>query len=1035
MTPEMLFDGLVQTPEPMLAQDDIGEEEVIRIDKANWEEMINEDDDDEEDHIEETEEQEEAHYQAIVQKVGTFGSADLGELSDRWTNGPPKLNTQDQKHLCRKLAARSIQMWPTKDVELPYADPPVQETESEMDRVLLGFTRQAETEQALTAQDRPEEEKKRCVAKERNTALDIHGEAVKKDQQRVARFWELQRTLNLTNSACASYKDACDRLSLDPDNPVLVIPRISDSPLVPWKDDDEPKIVNLFFWQPLGIEWLIRMEASPLRASILGFDMGLGKTVVAIALVLMAPTSLTMSSRIDIVPNPSDGINTSSERYLINLLARRAHKPTLILCPSSAITVWQDELLLRFSTIRAFFWYGRPSSARASLRGYTIPETLRGLLENMLSFPDEPETERTIYLSSYATFRSRATLDVRTSGAAQGKSKSQAKSPEVHEAAFDESAISSRFLLENGDLDVGAIEDEGMKKQDATKIRVSCRIPEVFKRAICDEAHLLKSPESIMHRAVKGLKAEYMLFMTGTPMINRSNDLLGFVELMWRPEFAVAGKEDIGFEDFEEAKDTLADQNQMLNPDNISSFLHLLNPAFFADVAKGSNGNQLDPAVAQKFIPTILQIIQLRKTFADEVVMHDGQRRRIGQSIPPYRITTVELHMNAHQEAEYYPIHSRLAGMLGNRVDKETNSERNRMDYHRRLVHATMNPILDVVAERCKAKGLKLWYEKEYDNGLWRFIYRTKPKKWLPQWKTREEIAEYLSSCSPKLQWAGGYATKIVHSCRRKLLIFTAWPLTLYLAELYFSIIGFYVLTVRSGHSPMERRAAQAKFNDPSHPSEIMVTSINVSSASINLQQGCSDVLFLDVPGSHSTLLQAICRVFRIGQKRQVQAVVLSLDGTYDQVMQARAAGKYISQIAATAGDQGITVSEDEIDQWMTDQPTTEQCTPEEMRSMAKDIIIFQKCADLYTRSAGQRSERHTWIDALDICIKNQLPVESAFRNSLRDPRVTEVPRFFRRPAGLSLLGTSLPMSNRVDISNPPPSFCFPHSLGYVESA
>lgn len=490
-------------------------------------------------------------------------------------------------------------MWPTEDVELPYPDPLIQEIEGEMDAVLLGFTRQAEAEQALTAQDKPDEEKQRRAAEERNTALGIHEETVKKDQQRVARFWELQRTLNLMTSACASYKDACDTLSLDPDNPVLVVPRVSGSPLIPWKDDDEPKTVTLFFWQPLGIDWLIRMEASPLRASIHGFDMGLGKPVVAIALVLMAPTSLTMSSRVDIVPNPNDGINTSSEQYLVNLLARRTHKPTLILCPSSAINVWQDELLLRFSTVRAFFWYGRLSGARPGLRGYTMRETLRGLLENMLSFPDEPETERTIYLSSYATFRARATLANNIPpGAAQRKPKAQAKSPEVHGAAPDEPTTSSQFQIETGTLNLEAIEEEGLKKQDVTKVSVSCRIPEVFKRVIGDEAHLLKSPESVIHRAVKDLKAEYMLLMTGTPMINRSIELLGFVKLMWRPEFALPDKKGIDFEHFEEAKNTLADKKEMSSPDNISTFLHLLDPTFFAEVAKGSNGNQLDPAVA-----------------------------------------------------------------------------------------------------------------------------------------------------------------------------------------------------------------------------------------------------------------------------------------------------------------------------------------------------------------------------------------------------------------------------------------------------
>ena len=174
--------------------------------------------------------------------------------------------------------------------------------------------------------------------------------------------------------------------------------------------------------------------------------------------------------------------------------------------------------------------------------------------------------------------------------------------------------------------------------------------------------------------------------------------------------------------------------------------------------------------------------------------------------------------------------------------------------------------------------------------------------------------------------------------------------------------LGFKVLTVRSGHTSQERLRAQ-RFDNPKDRSEIMVTSVNVSSASIDLQHGCSDVLFIDVPRSNATLLQAICRVYRLGQTRQAQAVVDSRR-TYDQVIQARVAGKYVPQIAAMAGDKGVTVSEEEIDTWMADQPTTSLGTTEtdpetarnDLRQMAKDIILFNKCADLHVRLNGLRS-------------------------------------------------------------------------------
>ena len=152
-------------------------------------------------------------------------------------------------------------------------------------------------------------------------------------------------------------------------------------------------------------------------------------------------------------------------------------------------------------------------------------------------------------------------------------------------------------------------------------------------------------------------------------------------------------------------------------------------------------------------------------------------------------------------------------------------------------------------------------------------------------------------------------------------------------------IIGFNVLTVRSGHKPSDRNEAQLRFNDPNDPSQIMVTSINVSSASINLQKGCSDVIFLDVPPSCSTLLQGICRLFRLSQQRQVQAVVVTLDGTYDQIMQARAANKYIPAIAAMAG---VDATSKEIDPWLEQQPD-----PMDDEEQDEDILLHATCSGI----------------------------------------------------------------------------------------
>lgn len=43
-------------------------------------------------------------------------------------------------------------------------------------------------------------------------------------------------------------------------------------------------------WQVQAIEWLRQMEASPIKGGICGYDMGLGKTVIACGHILIQTT-------------------------------------------------------------------------------------------------------------------------------------------------------------------------------------------------------------------------------------------------------------------------------------------------------------------------------------------------------------------------------------------------------------------------------------------------------------------------------------------------------------------------------------------------------------------------------------------------------------------------------------------------------------------------------------------------------------------------------------------------------------------------
>lgn len=65
----------------------------------------------------------------------------------------------------------------------------------------------------------------------------------------------------------------------------------------------------------------------------------------------------------------------------------------------------------------------------------------------------------------------------------------------------------------------------------------------------------------------------------------------------------------------------------------------------------------------------------------------------------------------------------------------------------------------------------------------------------------------------------------------------------------------------------------------------------------VNLQRDCHNVIFLNFSVNINTLLQAIGRVWRIGQTKESQVYVLTCDRSYDHTLQQRAAAKVIGQV------------------------------------------------------------------------------------------------------------------------------------------
>lgn len=166
-----------------------------------------------------------------------------------------------------------------------------------------------------------------------------------------------------------------------------------------------------------------------------------------------------------------------------------------------------------------------------------------------------------------------------------------------------------------------------------------------------------------------------------------------------------------------------------------------------------------------------------------------------------------------------------------------------------------------------------------------------------------------------------------------------------------------------------------------------------VSGASLILHHACADMVFMDVPNSCNHFLQSVSRFFRLDQLNVGNIIILTLDHSYDQSLQAKACIKMIPQIA---GQGAVTVTDEMRAKFKLRDPTFAEGMSQESLD---DAILLNIYLVLYRRTCRQRSQRYKWIDTYDIRTKDMhIDFERAFTESLDlDPEA--IPKGFDPPS------------------------------------